>query len=229
MRLPRGSGGSGRVQPRLQPGPSSRLESCSVHTETCECGVCRKKDPERTTGKEATGIVSTRPTWLGPASAGPTAVHAGQLSSSLPRAQSTALLCMGVASAVGPGTSLQPPPGPRLGSDLGGLAPAVAHSPAAGLTAAPAAPPSPGPVGVASPVWPCLPGSPRWLGRGSSESLPAVAQGLVHGVRARAKGRLHPVKGWEPGSLLREDPRAQTDGRRAAGPAVRRTGGALRG
>lgn len=144
------SGGSEHVQPRLQPGPSSRLESCFVHKETCECGVCRKKDPERTTGKEATGIVSTRPTWLGPASAGPTVVHAGQLSSSLPRAQSTALLCTGVASVVGPGTSLQPPPGPRLGSDLGGLGPAAAHSPAAGPTAAPAALPSPGPVGVAS-------------------------------------------------------------------------------
>ena len=113
------SGGSGHLQPRLQPGPSSPLGSCSVHTETCECGACRKKDPERTTSKEATGIVSTRPTWLGPASAGPTAVHAGQLSSSLPGAQSTALLCTGVASAAGPGTSLQPPPGPRLGSDLG--------------------------------------------------------------------------------------------------------------
>lgn len=30
----------------------------------------------------------------------------------------------------------------------------------------------------------------------------------MHGVKAQAKGRLHPVKGWEPGSLLREDPGA---------------------
>ena len=184
------SGGSEHLQPRLQPGPSSPLGSCSVHTETCECGVCRKKDPERTTSKEATGIVSTRPTWLGPAPAGPTAVHAGQLSSSLPGAQSMALLCTGVASAAGPGTSLQPTPRPRLGSDLGGLPSAAAPSRQLARRPAPAAPPSPGPVGSVSPVWPFSPGSPRWPGRGSFESLPAAAQGLAHSVRAQAPGRL---------------------------------------
>lgn len=183
------SGGSGHLQPRLQPGPSSPLGSCSVHTETCECGACRKKDPERTTSKEATGIVSTRPTWLGPASAGPTAVHAGQLSSSLPGAQSTALLCTGVASAAGPDL---PAAAPRAQAGLRprGLASAAAPSRQLARWPAPAAPPPPGPVGWVSPVWPLPPGSPRWPGRGSFETLPAAAQGLAHGVRAQAPGRL---------------------------------------
>ena len=115
---------------------------------------------------------------------------AGQLSSSLPGAQSMALLCTGVASAAGPGTSLQPTPRPRLGSDLGGLPSAAAPSRQLARRPAPAAPTSPGPVGSVSPVWPFSPGSPRWPGRGSFESLPAAAQGLAHSVRAQAPGRL---------------------------------------
>ena len=125
---------------------------------------------------------------------------------------SMALLCMGVTSAAGPRlpprTSLQPPalppPQARLGSDLGGLAPAAALGRQLVRRPAPAALPSPSPFGSASPAWLVPPRSPRSPGRGSFASLPAVAQGLAHGVGILCP----PVKRRKPGTQLWEDPGA---------------------
>ena len=149
---------------------------------------------------------------MGPASAGPAVVHAGQLSSSLPGAWSMALLCMGVASLAGPRlpprTSLQPPalppPQARLGSDLGGLAPAAALGRQLARRPAPAVLPSPSPFGSASRAWLVPPRSPRSPGRGSFASPPAVAQGLAHSVGILCP----PVKRRKPGAQLWEDPGA---------------------
>lgn len=103
-----------------------------------------------------------------------------------------------------PAATRPPPPRARLGSHLGGLAPAAALGRQLARWPAPAAPPSPGPLGSASPAWPVPPRSPRSPGRGSFASLPAVAQGLAHGMGILCP----PVKRRKPGALLWEDPGA---------------------